>query len=369
MNVCYISEFDFRGSGYTNISIGVVGQLARLGHKAIALGIGYRGDEHTLPLPVIPVNRMGFYEQLDAMVYNLCADGNKPDRLIIALDIPMQDRLFNSLQKYGIPYVGIFPLEAPPLTMSWALTLAQMHSCVVMSRYGTEECLHQGIKAFYAPFGVDTAKWVPGTPEQRSTIRRALGIPPENKVILTVADNQERKNLSAAIEIFAGLETPATYLMVTKKSSPVGWLLEDFIMEKKVVGRVQLYDRGLPFDRLWMLYAIADAFLITSKAEGLGMPVLEAMSCGVPVVAPNHTSFTEHLGHGRGFLFDNAYQYRDPFGNEWRHFADIPKGSAMLETCLNDSFGNRKQIIANAYEYINERTWDKVGEVFNAALA
>jgi len=60
------------------------------------------------------------------------------------------------------------------------------------------------------------------------------------------------------------------------------------------------YGRGIfgtiTDQNLAVLYNACDAFLAPSKHEGFGLPILEAMSCGCPVIASNCTSFPEVVG-------------------------------------------------------------------------
>lgn len=61
----------------------------------------------------------------------------------------------------------------------------------------------------------------------------------------------------------------------------------------------------IPDDELVSLYNLAALFVFPSLAEGFGLPVLEAMACGTPVIASNSTSLPELVGHAEA-LFDPA---------------------------------------------------------------
>jgi glycosyltransferase involved in cell wall biosynthesis len=280
------------------------------------------------------------------------------DVTIVALDIPMIIRLLGTQPTIELPHYGVFPVEAPPLTQNWTAALYQLKGCFVISEFGTEECHKVGLAAEHVAIPVDTKSWRPPTPEERVAIRQAMGIAEGQRVVLTVAENQERKFLSASLEIIARMDN-VVYYMVTRRDSGVGWYLDDYIVELGLAGKVTIVERGIPFKQLWSLYAASDAFLITSKAEGLGMPVLEAMACGVSVVAPNHTAFHEHLSGDRGYLFSYAYADREPFGNGWRYYADIEDGARALEC----AFANSEYVHSRALEYVKARTWEAVGEV------
>ena len=335
INILYISEFDFRGSGYLSLSIGVCEELTKRGCAVTALGIGYRGDEHTFSFRLIPIKRAEFVQHIQAAVNNLLYAGLKFDHVVVALDVPWQLRLLDALQSTQLPYSGIFPLEAPPLTASWAAAMFRMKSVFVISKFGTQECLAQGLNARYLPVGVDTNMWHRPTKEERNNTRSMLGFTPEQKIVITVAANQERKNLGAALEIISKIVRyypDMQYLMITDRSA-VGWNLDDLKAEYGLSRNVQILGKGMPVEHVRNYTWAADAALYTSKAEGLGLPVLEAMACGLGVVAPDHTSFGEHI-YDPYHLAAVEFKYRDPFGNGWRYFVDTSDAAKKLMNAL-----------------------------------
>jgi glycosyltransferase involved in cell wall biosynthesis len=113
------------------------------------------------------------------------------------------------------------------------------------------------------------------------------------------------------------------------------------------------FERGMKEKQLWSLYAISDVFLLASKSEGLGMPILEAMSCGLPVVATNCTAISELLADNRGLLVNYEYQHRDCFGNGWRYWFSKEDGVRKLHQVYEQGFDVRP-----AREYVEKRTWD-----------
>jgi glycosyltransferase involved in cell wall biosynthesis len=71
----------------------------------------------------------------------------------------------------------------------------------------------------------------------------------------------------------------------------------------------------LPLSRLVALYGACDALVHPTKAEGWGLPILEALACGIPVIATNYSAHTEFLNDGNGYLVDVARMIpvQDPF--------------------------------------------------------
>ncbi|ETR72809.1 MAG: hypothetical protein OMM_01428 [Candidatus Magnetoglobus multicellularis str. Araruama] len=52
------------------------------------------------------------------------------------------------------------------------------------------------------------------------------------------------------------------------------------------------------------LYASCDAFLFPSRAEGWGLPIIEAMACGLPTIVTNYSGQTEYLTEEMAYLLD-----------------------------------------------------------------
>jgi glycosyltransferase involved in cell wall biosynthesis len=312
------------------------------------------------------------------------------EAIFVGLDIPLQRALLQAMELPGpIPYIGLFPLEAPPLCQPWAIEMLRMDARLIMSEFGVTEFKRAGVEAEFLPLGVDDI-WRPPGPDERVMIRQGLGIDEDTFMVLTVADNQERKNLSKAAEIisrlsidienhlpngFAGQKTEkrkVAWYLVSRLQSPVGWELQDLAMRWGIMDRVSMFNRGMPDDKLWALYAAADAFLLTSKAEGLAIPVMEAMACRLPVVATNCTAMAEHLSDNRGWLIPTEYEYCDPFGNESRYFVDVQAGAAILASIMDAQPAQLAPRVNAAQSYIESRDWDNatriVAETINKVI-
>jgi glycosyltransferase involved in cell wall biosynthesis len=334
MKICWLSDFGVAGSGYRNISIPLCLGLAERGHDVKAVGLKYRGEEHDFPFSILPAEE--FIHAL-ASIHNL-ANPNiwGIDVLVVALDIPLQVHILKQLKTRTYKYVAISPLEAPPLNFSNAAELMAANSIFIITRFGTAACQEAGLPAQYLEVGIDTDSWRLPTPEERSMVRSSYGMNDETFVVLTVADNQERKLLSRSLEIYrdfiknTGL-TNSRYILVTREHLDVGWNLRDLVAEYGLEQYVMILERGMPFMNLWGLYAAADCFLLTSKTEGYGMILLEAMAVGVPCLATDCTGGAELLADGRGTLIDVDYTLRDPFNNGWRYFASMQDGARKLE--------------------------------------
>ena len=390
--ILLISDFDLKGSGYMNIAVSLSNELAKQGRDVTALGLGYDMGEHNWPFTIIPVNHGEMTRQIAAMIHNFrgmaqAGEWKQIEAIIVALDIPLQERLLG-VDRGNIPYVGIFPVESGPLCPSWAASISLMNEALVISEFGAKMVKEQGIKATYLPVGIDCKSWRPPTDDERKGIRKSLGFQEDDFVVLTVADNQERKNLSAGMEAVARARTKinAKWVLVSRLMSPVGWKLHDLAAQFGMTDHFLAFDRGLPFDRLWILYAAADAFLLTSKAEGLCLPILEAMATRVPVVATNCTAIPEHIyadpdwdrivngswrkgkpKGDRGIVIPVEYETNDPWGNSIRSFADIQEAADILVKLAKGRY-DVERIKNLGMAYAQSRTWEEAGVVLNGAV-
>ena len=129
-------------------------------------------------------------------------------------------------------------------------------------------------------------------------IRRHLGLDDEAPFILWVSTIEPRKNLDGLLEAFAILKSrqslPHKLVLVGRK----GWLWEG-IMDKAERSPVRdeiVFPGFIPEGELATLYSAAEMFAFPSHYEGFGLPVLEAMACGTPVVASRASSLPEVVG-------------------------------------------------------------------------
>lgn len=370
--VCYITDLAMVGSGYMSLSLPICLRLAEK-HEVKVIGLGNQGEQHPFPFSIFPAGDIQTVMRTAQFLYAAW----EYDVMIVALDIPIQEGMMRSMANRPFKYVGIFPVEADPLCLSWAMVCQSMDQPFIISEFGTKELQKRYIEnAKHIPIGIDSNTWVVPSPDEKRKMRQAFGIEDDEFIVLTVADNQERKNLwlnFKAFSLFAKDHPRSRYILVTREHSPAGWKLRDMALDPLGIGdeasieggynisdKLMIFERGMPFAELWRLYAMSDAFLLLSKAEGLGLPLMEAMSVGVPCVGTDCTGISELLTSGDGMLIPHEYVYIDPFGNGRRYLASPEEAAKALDRLTDGAV--RERIIANARAFIETRTWDKTAE-------
>jgi len=135
--------------------------------------------------------------------------------------------------------------------------------------------------------------------EAAAVRRRLIGDEPA-KVVIHVSNFRPVKRVPAVIEIFDRItrRLPAHLLMVGDGPEMDG--ASRLAYERGLDARVHFLGEQ---DQVLPLLSIADVFLLPSAQESFGLAALEAMACGVPVVASNVGGLPEVIDHGRsGFL-------------------------------------------------------------------
>jgi glycosyltransferase involved in cell wall biosynthesis len=137
--------------------------------------------------------------------------------------------------------------------------------------------------------------------EEVEAFRKKRGLP--ERFILFVGTIEPRKNLTRLIEAFS-LLSPLSPLPFPFSPLPLvivgakGWLYEEVFAKVEELGleREVIFPGYIPWGELPLWYNAATIFVYPSLYEGFGLPPLEAMACGTPVIASNASSLPEVVG-------------------------------------------------------------------------
>jgi glycosyltransferase involved in cell wall biosynthesis len=211
--------------------------------------------------------------------------------------------------------------EGYPQAFSWwtlnkarlAYSLSARRATVVTT---VSEFSRQDMKRYYGidpsrvqvvPEGVDTEIFRPVDDAGRLAQWRTDCLGSDVPYIAYVGKPTERRNLSPLIRAFAQLRRergiPHKFL-IAGADLPGTSPFRKVIAEEGIGGEVVV--RGyVGHDEMPLVYNAASLFVYPSSYEGFGMPVLEAMACGTPVIALNNTAFPEFAG-GVAHLLEDA---------------------------------------------------------------
>lgn len=145
-----------------------------------------------------------------------------------------------------------------------------------------------------AACGYDQARFVPLDAAQIDAFRIREGLP--ERFWFFVGTLEPRKNLTTLLEAYAGL--PESDRLPLVIGGGKGWQYDDIFAAHERLGlRDSVRFTGfVAADDLPLWYNAAETFLYPSVFEGFGLPVLEAMACGTPVIISDASSLPEVAG-------------------------------------------------------------------------
>jgi glycosyltransferase involved in cell wall biosynthesis len=198
--------------------------------------------------------------------------------------------------------------------------------------------------------GCDKVYYEKADTETRNKVKQKYGLPSE--YILSVGTIEPRKNLLAVIRAMrlGGLECG---LVVAGKQTPYLKIILEAI-DSAGLKNVHFLE-NVPVDDLAAIYQSAEVFVYPSFYEGFGIPLLEALSSGTPVITSEGGCFNETAGKDSLFV--------DPQNNE--------ELAVALKTVLTDS-SLREKMIKNGLDHARSFRHDKIAEnlmaVYNSAF-
>lgn len=251
--------------------------------------------------------------------------------------LTVHDLAFLVHPECAVPSLGWYLRRAVPRSIARAdLLLADSENtrrdliCLMGVSPGRVEVLYPGVEPAFRPLAQAS----------REAARARYGLP--ERFLLTVGTIEPRKNLPRLLEALSGLpERLRLPLVVVGRP---GWLYEETFaaVERYGLQREVRFLGFVPQEDLPALYNLALALVYPSLYEGFGLPPLEAMACGTPVLTSSVSSLPEVVGEAAVLV--------DP--------ADVSSIREGLRRLLEDGELRtrlREQGLARAREF----TWEK----------
>jgi len=314
-----------------------------------ALGPAVRVSDHRIPVGVLnlawhrvewpPVEQIarGRYD-VAFSPHPLLLPARRAAQLVMVHDLDFMRHPVRSGREIGRDYPRLAPDHA-----------RRARRVVVPSRYTAREVIEQ--------FNVPEARVVvcpPGVPEWHDAARRPFAA---DGYILFMGTLEPRKNVGGLLDAYGRLlarRPNAPRLLMAGKAGPGAdrWL--GALAQPPLAGHVEALGYVSDADRQ-QAYAGARMLVLPSFEEGFGMPALEAMSLGVPVVAARRGNLPDLVGDA-GVLVDPE---------------DVESMVAALDALLrDDGFAEAagRRGVERSRQFTWERTAEALHEAFIAAL-
>jgi len=238
----------------------------------------------------------------------------------LRLDVPQvvyapADRFSKNSGAYRI---GFTMLEVDRLPTSWVEQANQMDELWTPTAWGAEVFRRSGVRrpVHVVPLGVDTDRFRPAAPRDRLQDRT---------IFLSVFEWSARKGWDLLLRAYRAAFQPTDPVLLLLKidcrvpaTNPMREIAASLPVPSPPVGLI--YNQPLAAAQLAELYQSADCFVLPTRGDGWGMPILEAMACGIPATANNWSGPTAFLTAEIGYPLpvlglapangDNPY-YRD----------------------------------------------------------
>lgn len=350
-------------------------------HDVHVLAFNHRGDYWETPLKLyVPTLRKADDLYGRSRIIEIL-DQVKPEVVVILHDAHLiLSVLFNNpydparelLQARPIiTYTPVDGYNRPPV---WSELLSKTTKVVAMSRFG--QAAYEGSSLVY--HGVDPESFWPVRERPivvspgvklrtKRECKRALGFDPKGFLVLRVDKNSGRKDFAATwkalLPAMRRHKDIQVHFHTTASEAQSGVDLRAMMSREPDVDRSRFFLPdfhnsfvGWPTQMLNALYNAADLFVTTSRGEGFGLTIAEALMCGVPVIAQNVTSIPEVVGPG-GVLLEPQRLITVPSGEDvW--LADIEAFTEAIET-LYESAGRRRTLGEAGRDHVLKSfSWD-----------
>lgn len=331
MNILLAGQAYFReDNGQAVFTVRIARELARWGHRVMVLAPsenGRTGSEEQRGVELWRVRTIPLLHNVNVSLFSGRAvheavTGFSPDIVHLQDHYFICRTVWRVTRKLGIPTVGtnhFLPenltanlplprlLKRPLNRLLWSHMLSLYNALAAVSTptetaaailYSQE--IRPRVTAISC--GVDTDRFHPFEEKKRRQQRKRLDFKGKAPVFLYVGRLDHEKGLDTVIKALALINRPDCYLVLAGRGSFYKQL-------KRLCRWLYLQDRVrfpgfIPEEDLPRLFNAADCFIMAGYAELQSIATLEAMACGLPVIAANARALPELVGHGEnGLLF------------------------------------------------------------------
>lgn len=386
-------------TGFAGVGREVMTYLQRTGKYDIkCIGWFHQETNEEVIYPIIPTEKddKGRITQQDKyghVSFNKVVDDFKPDLVWTLGDHWMVEHVARVHNRKTFKWVMYCPIDGHPSPSKWKTAFENADVLVAYGKYGMDVMKHRAPSANikYIYHGVDTNAFKPIPEEDRVVVKKSvIGVELDKVIIGIVARNQPRKAFDKLFEayfyILNGLymicedckkitvfpfdvikkeafrvksckHCGGTNLKQGEKRDDVrlyihgaiqdcGWDLTDLQHDYNLNGKILVNPSlrigvGVSAFTLNGIYNAFDVFTLPTRGEGFGLPVLEAMSAGIPVVTTDYSAHPEWCD-GAGILVPPVALEAEPLTNIRRAIIDVDLYVTSLMSLINDEVLRKK---------------------------
>lgn len=269
-------------------------------HSQVASPSGYAMSSREM---VLQLDALGVDVRLAYLYGTDWMDAQRDDHRLAAMrrrpkDLSLPQVVYGSgdlFCKNGGKYrIGYTMLEVDGVPADWTLQANALDEIWVPSTFNRDTFLNGGVGVpiYVMPLGVN--------PDYHNPKIRAFR-PSQRYTFLSVFEWGERKAPEILLRAYhQAFSRPDEVLLLLKVINTDPGV--DVAREIAALGLPEdgppvaiMYNQELPAHQIGSLYRSADCFVLPTRGEGWGMPILEAMACGLPVIATNWSAHTDFI--------------------------------------------------------------------------
>lgn len=352
-------------TGYGIITKEIIARLRAAGHYVRCgtkhLGLQWRTNADGLEI----------FDGVDTLLVNQMLEDEHFDLLISFWDIWTMDKKRPFTKAKHIAWA---PVDTEIIATQLISVCDQAREVVAMTQHGVREFARAGIKASYIPLSIDTAAFTI-KPQARAEVRAGLGLTDENLLLGSVGLNygDDRKGFITLMMAFTEFikKHPGARLFLHTLANERG-VMEGAFNYARIAERLGILDKVIfppqkdyaigRIDPSWLAdyYNAFDVFVLPTKGEGFGLPIVEAQACGIPVIVTATTSGPELCRHGQLIEVNQFADCHYLANGSWRM---EPRPDETL-TALEDWYSKSPrlspaEVRAGVLEYDHTAVWEK----------
>ncbi len=376
-------------SAYSKIGFELCNRLAQAGHKVAHIPTGFANHMGIQSLD----NGVRIYESGNT---SFSEDVVEEDYMHFKADMLItlkETWCFNLLPLLPINYVPHCIIDHEPLSPLITYGLGTTYKNIAITRFGQRMLKNAGFSSTYIPHGVNCDIFKP-IPEHKKECRKLWFLDEDSFVIGIIARNQARKMIPRMLRGFKRFKElnpkVKTQLMLWTNVRPperpedtpmgIGDVSVDLVPEMvnldilrdTVIPDAKLIRHGIPdwsgddYKSGWdmvKMFGAMDVLLNCTGGEGFSLPLIEAQSCGVPVLTTDYAGGAEQVGAGLTVRADDYVILNTP-GTRYM-LCDTEKMAEALTKIYN---ADREKLAKKARTFALRYDWNVVMEYWQSFL-